>query len=203
MGINPNLSENAVRDMKLIVSACAGINTAYAKLMKHYKHAIYYMILKMVNNKADAEDLTIETFGKAFARLGQYEPGFAFSTWLFRIASNTAIDHLRKNKVPTVPLEITVGSSLTISSEYNYNLISENDTPEETLIKEQNAILLHKAVSNLKPKLQVLIKLRYFKEYSYAEIADELNLPVGTIKVQLSRSRDMLYNMLKNTEMRQ
>jgi len=203
MELNPNLSDNAKRDVELIVAACAGLDSAYTKLMRRYRDAIYYMLLKMVNNKTDAEDLMIETFGKAFARLDQYEPDFAFSTWLFRIAANTAIDHIRKIRVPTVPLEITIGNGVAISPEYNYNLISENDTPEETFIKEQNATLLRKAVSNLKPKFKIVVELRYYKEYSYSEIAEELNLPVGTIKVQLSRSREMLFDMLKQNEMRQ
>jgi RNA polymerase sigma factor (sigma-70 family) len=198
--INPNLSENALRDVQLIVEACSGMNSAFTKLMELYRDAIYFMILRMVHNKTDAEDLTIETFGKAFAGLYKYEPDFAFSTWLFRIASNNAIDFLRKKRVATVPLEITIGNHQSIGSEYNYNLMSDNDSPEDTFIKEQNANLLRKAVSSLKPKYRLLIELRYFKEYSCSEISEELNMPIGTVKVQLFRSREMLFNLLRMTE---
>lgn len=200
MEINPNFSESALRDIQLVKEACSGLESAYTKLMKHYDKAIYFTILKMVNNKTDAEDLTSETFGKAFARLHQYAPDYAFSTWLFRIASNTAIDHLRKKRVATVPLELTIGNSQSLAAEYNYNLISENDSPEEAFIKEQNANLLRKAISTLKPRFQILIELSYFKQYSYSEISEELNLPIGTIKVQLFRSREMLFNLLKRNE---
>jgi len=201
MEINPNLSENARRDVDLVIAARAGDQKAFAQLMKRYKDAIYFMLLKMVNNKTDAEDLAIEAFGKAFSNIHQYEPQFAFSTWLFRIASNNAIDHMRKKKAVTVPLEPIVGNDKSIGIEYNYNIRTDSDTPEEAFIKEQNAKLLRKAVSSLKPRYRTLLELRYFKEYSYAEIAEELNLPLGTVKVQLFRSREMLFDLLKNTEM--
>ena len=201
MEINQNLSENAKRDVELVIAASSGDQKAYAQLLKRYKDAIYFMLLKMVNNKTDAEDLAIEAFGKAFTNIHQYEPNFAFSTWLFRIASNNAIDFLRKKRAVTVPLEPIVGNDESIGIEYNYNIRSDDDSPEEEFIKEQNAKLLHKAVSTLKPRYRTLLELRYFKEYSYSEIAEELNLPLGTVKVQLFRSREMLYDLLKNTEM--
>ena len=201
MEINPNLSDNARHDVELVIAARAGDEKAYSRLMKRYKDAIYFMLLKMVNNKTDAEDLAIEAFGKAFANIHQYEPQFAFSTWLFRIASNNAIDHLRKKRVATVSLEPSLGPDKTMGIEYNYNARTDSDTPEEAFIKEQNAKLLRKAVSTLKPRYRTLLELRYFKEYSYAEIAEELDLPLGTVKVQLFRSREMLFELLKNTEM--
>lgn len=200
MEINPNLSDNARHDVDLVIAASSGDQKAYAQLLKRYKDAIYFMLLKMVNNKTDAEDLAIEAFGKAFTNIHQYEPQFAFSTWLFRIASNNAIDHLRKKRAVTVPLEPTVGNDKTIGIEYNYNMRTEADDPEEKFIKDQNAKLLRKAVDSLKPRYRTLLELRYFKEYSYSEIAEELNLPLGTVKVQLFRSREMLFDLLKNTE---
>ena len=201
MEINPNLSENAKRDVELVIAAGSGDQKAYAQLMKRYKDAIYFMLLKMVNNKTDADDLAIEALGKAFTNIHQYEPNFAFSTWLFRIASNNAIDFLRKKRAVTVPLEPIVGNDESIGIEYNYNIRSDDDSPEEAFIKEQNSKLLHKAVSSLKPRYRTLLELRYFKEYSYSEIAEELNLPLGTVKVQLFRSREMLFDILKNAEM--
>ena len=201
MEVNANLSEKAQRDYMLVQRATEGDQRAYAELMGRYRDAIYYMLLKMVNNSSDAEDLTIEAFGKAFTNISQYEPQFAFSTWLFRIASNNAIDHLRKKRAVTVPLEPVIGNDKVIGIEYNYNIRAESDSPEEAFIKEQNAKLIRKAVSTLKPRYRTLLELRYFKEYSYAEIADELDLPLGTVKVQLFRSREMLFELLKNSEM--
>ena len=201
MEINSNLSENARHDVELVSAARSGDEKAFTQLMKRYQDAIYFMLLKMVNNKTDAEDLVIEAFGKAFTNIHQCEPQFAFSTWLFRIASNNAIDHLRKKRVVTVSLEPSIGNDKSIGVEYNYKIRTDSRTPEETFIKKQNAKLLRKAVSTLKPRYRILLELRYFKEYSYSEIAEELNLPLGTIKVQLFRSREMLFDILKNTGM--
>jgi len=201
MEINPNLSGNAKHDVELVLAAKAGSEKAFFALMQRYKDTIYFMLLKMVNNKTDAEDLTIEAFGKAFTNIHQYTPQFAFSTWLFRIASNNAIDYLRKKKAVTVSLETTNPNDKKPRSEQNINIKAEADTPEDSLIKGQKAIMLRKIVSKLKPRYRTLLELCYFKEYSYEEIAKELNLPLGTVKVQLFRSREMLFDLLKNTEL--
>ena len=201
MEINPNLSENARHDAELINAASAGVEKAFTQLMKRYRDSIYFMLLKMVNNKTDAEDLTIEAFGKAFTNINQYEPQFAFSTWLFRIASNNAIDFLRKKRVVVVPLELADPNDKLGGLEFNYNYHTGSDNPEEVFIKIQDAGLLRKAVTALKPRYRILIEMRYFSEYSYSEISEELNLPLGTVKVQLFRSREMLYNILKKSEL--
>ena len=199
--MNQNLTVNALNDVHLVTAARNGDEKAFSQIMKRYNNAIYFMLLKMVNNKSDAEDLTIEAFGKAFTNLHQYEPQYAFSTWLFRIASNNAIDFIRKKKVNTVPLETTSVGGNSGGFEYNYNARSDEDNPEDAFIKVQNTRGLHVAVAALKPKFRELLELRYFKEYSYAEIAEELGLPLGTVKVQLFRAKEMLYDLLKNTEM--
>ncbi|WP_025863244.1 RNA polymerase sigma factor [Prolixibacter bellariivorans] len=199
MEINPNLSDNARRDLELVRLAREGDEHAFARLMNRYKDAIYFMLLKMVNNRADAEDLTIEAFGKAFTNLHQYSPKFAFSTWLFRIASNNGIDFLRKRRANTVPLDNPDTDRK--DSEYNPNFKSETLSPEEKYIRQQRANILRRMVSRLKPRYRMLVELRYFKEYSYDEIAKELNLPLGTVKVQLFRAREMLFNLLSKTEM--
>jgi len=199
---NPHYSENAKLDTELVIAACSGDERAFALLMARYKDAIYFMLFRMVYSKSDAEDLTIEAFGKAFTNIHQYEPHYAFSTWLFCIASNGAIDHLRKKRVPTVPLESSVQSVQNVGNEYNYNVSTQSDNPEEVYIKEQSGKLLRISVATLKPRFRTLIEMRYFMEYSYAEIANELNQPIGTVKVQLYRSRALLYDLLKNTEIR-
>ncbi len=200
MEINPYFSENARHDAELITAARAGVENAFARLMKRYKDAIYFMLLKMVNNKTDAEDLTIEAFGKAFINIHQYEPRYAFSTWLFSIASNNAIDHLRKKRIAIVPLEPLMENEVNIGIEYNANIQNDDDNPEEAFIRKQNALLLRTAISTLKPRYKTLIEMRYLKEYSYSEISEKLNLPLGTVKVQLFRSREILFDLLKNNE---
>jgi len=197
MKTDTNLTENARRDASLVIAARSGDEKAYAQLMNRYKDAIYFRLLKMVDYKSDAEELTIETFGKAFTNIHQYESQFAFSTWLYSIAFNHALDHLRKKRINTIPLESTLENDEWIGLEYNYNLRSMSDDPEEALIKKQNALFLHKSISCLKPKYRTILEMRYFKEYTYKEIAKELNLPMVTVKVQLYRSREILFEILK------
>ena len=198
MELNPNLSDKAQQDFALVESALKGDEKAFAKLLAKYKDAIYFMLLKMVNNKSDAEDLTIEAFGKAFKNLHQYSPSYAFSTWLFKIASNNCIDFLRKKKGVHVSIENNQDSS---ENEQSVRLKSKDPDPEEKLIRIQKAILLRRIVHKLKPRYRTLVELRYFREYSYEEIAKELSLPLGTVKAQLFRAREMLFKMIESTEM--
>lgn len=199
MEISPNLSEKAKFDLVLVDQAMAGDQKAYAELLDRYKDAIYFMLLKMVNNKSDAEDLTIEAFGKAFKNIHQYTPNYAFSTWLFKIATNNCIDFIRKKKGNLVSIDQAVDDPEGTSSSQTAHLQSSNLDPEEQLIKEQNIKLIQDVVGKLKPRYRKLIELRYFREYSYEEIAEELNLPIGTVKAQLFRSRELLFNILKGT----
>jgi len=195
MEISPNLSEKARHDYKLVKLALAGDEKAYAELLDRYKDAIYYMLLKMVNNKSDAEDLTIEAFGKAFKNIAQYTPNYAFSTWLFKIATNNCIDFIRKKKANLVSLDQTSEDQDSIGTP----LQADTPDPEEDMIKSQRMALTRSVVEKLKPRYKTLVELRYFKEYSYEEIANELNLPIGTVKAQLFRARELLFNILKNT----
>ena len=197
MELNPNLSDKAQQDFALVESALKGDEKAFAKLLSKYKDAIYFMLLKMVNNKSDAEDLTIEAFGKAFKNLHQYSPSYAFSTWLFKIASNNCIDFLRKKKGVHVSIESNPDSN---DNEQTVRLKSKDPNPEEKLIRIQKAILLRRIVHKLKPRYRTLVELRYFREFSYEEIAKELDLPLGTVKAQLFRAREMLFKMIESTE---
>ena len=197
MELNPNLSDKAQQDFALVESALKGDEKAFAKLLSKYKDAIYFMLLKMVNNKSDAEDLTIEAFGKAFKNLHQYSPSYAFSTWLFKIASNNCIDFLRKRKGVYVSIETNQDNN---DNDQSVRLKSGDPDPEEKLIRIQKAILLRRIVHKLKPRYRTLVELRYFREYSYEEIAKELQLPLGTVKAQLFRAREMLFKMIESTE---
>jgi len=200
MELHSNLSVKAQHDYKIVISAISGDQKAYEELFKRYKDAIYYMLLKMVNNKVDAEDLTFEAFGKAFRNLKQYSPKFAFSTWLFKIASNNCIDFLRKRRNNTVSID---GSERDDSERsYVMTLVSDGLNPEQTIVKEQEAKIMRQKVSLLKERYRRLVELRYFKEYSYEEIADELSLPLGTVKAQLFRARELLFKSLQNSEIK-
>ncbi|MBA7545343.1 ECF RNA polymerase sigma factor SigW [subsurface metagenome] len=193
MEVNPNFSEKAQYDFRLVQLAREGDQKAYAELLGRYRDAIYYMLLKMVNNPSDAEDLTIEAFGKAFKNIEQYTPHFAFSTWLFKIASNNCIDFIRKKRGSHISIDQGQEEQDTVSDSIQASTLD----PEENLIKQQKVILTRTIVTKLKPRYRRLIELRYFKEYSYEEIAEELDLPIGTVKAQLFRARELLYNILK------
>lgn len=199
MEVGDNLSEKARYDYKLVVRAVEeGDQNAYAELMDRYRDSIYFMLLKMVNNKDDADDLTIEAFGKAFNRLHQYTPNYAFSTWLFKIASNNCIDFIRKQKKNLMSIDNPISGN--DGDEMTIEIRDKKRNPEEEAIARQKAELMRNVVEKLKPRYRRLIELRYFKEYSYEEIADELDLPLGTVKAQLFRAREFLYNLMKNSK---
>lgn len=199
MEVNPHLTEKALRDYHLVRKAIdAGDQKAYADLLSFYKDSIYFMLLKMTNNPYDADDLTIEAFGKAFKKLHQYTPEYAFSTWLFKIASNNCIDFIRKKKKNTFSMD--KGFDDEAGTELAQSIPSTSLDPEESFIKDQKIQVMREVVEKLKPHYRNLVELRYFKEYSYEEIAKELDLPLGTVKAQLFRAREFLFNILKGSK---
>lgn len=198
---NPNFSPRAKEDYDLVSRALEhNDQTAYAKLMQRYRDSIYFLVLKMVHDPDDADDLTIEAFGKAFNNLDKYSPDFAFSTWLYKIALNNSIDFIRKKRLETLSIdEETENDS---GDSYKMDLQSPILDPEERFIKEQRAKLMRETLDKLNPKYKMLIELRFFDELSYEEIADKMNLPLGTVKAQLFRAKDLLYQILNPTRTR-
>ena len=193
-----HLSDKAQRDYELVQLAIKGNQSAYATLMDRYRESIYYMMLKMVKNADDADDLTIEAFGKAFNRLEQYSPNYAFSTWLFKIASNNSIDFIRKKRIRVTSMDsgITTDDGETIF----FDAKSNTRDPEETIMHKQKVLMMRELVSKLKPRYRLLVEKRYFEELSYEEISVELDLPLGTVKAQLFRARDFLANLMEKTK---
>ncbi len=190
-------SAKAKHDFKLIRAAVENNDgKAYAELMQIYKKPVYHVVLKMVRNPDDAEDLTIEAFAKAFRNLHKFNPEFAFSTWLFRIATNNCIDFIRKNKIKTMSIDSAI--KIDNGDEITIDFRDQNLNPQETTIKNQKIEIMQHVVSRLPDKYQRLVTLRYFDELSYEEIAQELKAPLGTVKAQLHRARELLYDMVKN-----
>jgi RNA polymerase sigma factor (sigma-70 family) len=199
MEITSHLTDKAQRDYVLVQQAMQhGDQKSYAELLHNYRDSLYFMLLKMTNNPVDAEDLTIEAFGKAFKNLHQYTTDYAFSTWLFRIAANNCIDYLRKRK----RMQFTDGINPEGEENDNApaNLPSPNPGPDEVVIAKQKIQMMREVVEKLKPHYRQLVEMRYFRELSYEEIAAEMNLPLGTVKAQLFRAREFLYEILKNSE---
>jgi len=200
MNQNSNLSAKAQQDYKLVEAALKGKGEAFTKLLGKYKDTIYYMILRKVNNINDAEDLTFEAFSKAFKNLPNYSSEFAFSTWLFKIAQNNCIDFLRNKKESTVPLNIDIENN---DNNPVIKLRSKDLDPEQRLIRIQRAILLRRIVGRLHTRYRTLIEYRYFNEYSYEEISKKMSLPLGTVKTQLFRARELLFKMIDLSEMKE
>lgn len=197
MELNANLSPKGKIDFELVCRARdKNDEKAYAELMGKYRDSIYFMMLKMVKNGDDADDLTIEAFGKAFNRIHQYTPKFAFSTWLFRIATNNCIDFIRKKKMVTLSIDKTFDDGE--GGEMSFHLKADMLNPEEKLEKKQKIRIMREIVDQLKPRYRELVVLRYFKELSYEEIATETELPLGTVKAQLFRARNQLYKLMQN-----
>jgi RNA polymerase sigma-70 factor (ECF subfamily) len=194
--LNQKLTEKGQRDFKLVKLALgSGDQYAYAELMNLYRDSLYFTMLKMTGSPHDADDLTIEAFGKAFKNLPQYTPEFAFSTWLFKIATNNCIDFMRKKKRGSFTLNTGIDED-----DMSAQVVTTTANPEEQFINKQKIQLIQQVVKRLKPHYKKLIEMRYFKEYSYDEIAEELNLPLGTVKAQLFRSREFLFNILKHSK---
>lgn len=190
-------TEKAQRDYVLVCRAREeGDQRAYADLMRMYREPLYLMLLKMTNDPTDADDLTIEAFGKAFSSLHLYSPTHAFSTWLFSIATNNCVDFIRKKRLQTVYLDDM--RTCAGDDAYEYPIPSDASNPEEAFIKDQRVQMLREVVKQLKPRYRQLVELRYFEELSYEEIADRLHMPLGTVKVQLFRARDLLHNILSS-----
>lgn len=199
MELIEHLSEKGQYDYKLVQKAITEKDQkAYAELMERYREPIYFMLLKMVNNKDDADDLTVEAFGKAFRRLEQYTPQFAFSTWLFKIATNNAIDFIRKKRIKAISIDqgFQTDDGDTIEISVKDSVLD----PAELLQKEERIRKMRLIVDKLKPRYRKLVEMRYFDEMAYEEIAEELNLPLGTVKAQLFRAREFLFQMMKTTK---
>ena len=196
MEVNANFTENAKNDFQLVLKAKEGSQKAFADLMHRYKDSIYFMSLKMVNNKEDAMDITVETFAKAFEKLDKYQPEYAFSTWLFRVATNNCIDFLRKKKLNTVSIDNMVDDD----DDRPMQIKSDSLNPEESSIKKQQSEELKLLIESLPPRYRNLLTLRYFDELSYEEIAQQLDLPLGTVKAQLFRAKYLLGNIINRID---
>ena len=198
---NSSFSEKAKADYKLVLEARAGNQKAFAELLGKYRDSVYYMIVKMVRNPDDAEDLTIESFGKAFKNIKSYMPSNAFSTWLFKIASNNTIDFLRSNKMQKNNISIDKPrptSDREATSWAENTLTAPIKDPEESMMKEQKEKLMRQVVKQLHDDYRIITEMRYFDEMSYTEIAEKLDLPLGTVKARLFRSRELLLSIVKD-----
>ena len=197
MNDNTCQTEKAKRDYLLLRRALdENDQQAYAELMSLYRDSIFYMLVRMVKNKDDAEDLTLMTFGKAFRYLDKYTPKYACSTWLYRIALNNSIDFLRmKNNMPQYFEEDLYTSNTTSIVDQSEDNMQR--TPEEEIIDKQRLQLLRAAVSELPEKYRKVIELRYYEDLAYEEISERLGLSLSNVKIQIMRAKQMLAQLMQ------
>ncbi|MGE9616515.1 MAG: RNA polymerase sigma factor [Solitalea-like symbiont of Acarus siro] len=192
-----NTSAKRKKDHSLVECALNGDQNAYTIIMRQYHYPIYCMILKIVQNKDDAHDLTMEAFTKAFCNLTKYEKKFAFSTWLYRIAANHSIDFIKKKKIVTISIYIRDDQN---KSDDILEIEEANSlTPEDKYLRKEKNEFMRSIINKLPENYQNLIKLRYLSEYSYNEIAEELKLPLGTVKAKLMRAKKLLLSIFKRS----
>ena len=177
---------------KHIENAKKGDQVAFTFLLDFYWNEVYGFMLKRTENETDAEDITIETFSKAFDKIATYNPEFQFNTWMIAIAKNVHIDLLRKKK-SSLFIDIT-------DQEDNqaYNIADTTPSAEDELITEQNLSQLLQYIKELKPHYQEVIQLRYFQELSYLEISEQLHEPLSNIKIKLLRAKKLLAEIIRD-----
>ncbi len=187
-------NDRTLEDFDLIDRALLNDEKAYAILMERYRRPLYHVIFKMIRNEDDAQDLTIEAFAKAFRNLPNFKKTHSFGNWLFKIGTNSAIDFIRRRKLNTLSINGLQNNS--DGENFTLEVRDSGLDPYEKAIKEQKHEVIRILVEQLPDKYQKLISLRYFKEYSYEEISDEMDLPMGTVKAQLFRAKELLIDII-------
>ncbi len=192
--VRENASSSSLEDDKFVKRAIEGDQDAFKQLMDKYQKPLYFHVLKMVRNHEQVEDLVQEAFMKAFNNLNSYNTNYAFSTWLYRITTNHTIDYLRKKKLKTTSINDPVKTK---DGEMEIQISDDAETDRDIIRKERKKII-HNAINDLPKKYRKVIEMRHLQELSYQEIADHLDLPLGTVKAHIFRAREMLYKELKD-----
>lgn len=181
-------------DSRNIRKALKGDQVAYRAILKKYHDQVYNLLYRMVHDKDEVEDLTQEAFIKAFNSLKNFNEEFAFSTWLYKIATNNCIDYIRKKKLATFSIDKPIESK---DGEYSFEIPDSTYEPDKTLIAGQRTKILEEAVNALPEKYRQVILMRHTEDMDYQEIADALKLPLGTVKAHIFRAREILHKRLR------
>ena len=192
-----NISYQTLRDFTQVDLALAGNQQAYRALFKRYWKQLFFTVNKMIPDKEEARDITMEAFSKAFGNLHRFRKEFGFNTWLYRVAINHSLDHLRRKRLPTTPL-----STFAVEDTYDFFTWGNdqdwgNKNPEEQIIQWQKSIAIHGQLHALPPLLRDIARMRFADAYSYGEIATALGLPMGTVKARIHRARHLLREALE------
>lgn len=187
--------ESRSEDSKLIRAALRGDQEAFQRLMEKYNDAICHLLRRMISSGDEIDDLAQETFIKAFASLKSFNEEYAFSTWLYKIATNNCIDYIRKKKLQTYSIDKPIES---VESDFTFELPDTTYVPDRDIIQRQRSLLIEEAIASLPEKYRRVIILRHTEEKDYSEIAKILHLPIGTVKAHLFRAREMLNKYLRD-----
>jgi RNA polymerase sigma-70 factor (ECF subfamily) len=190
-------SASSLEDLKWVNRASAGDQAAFASLMTKYHQPLYFHVLRMVHYRDLVEDLLQEIFTKAFDNIHSFNPSYAFSTWLYRIATNHTIDHLRKKRLRTMSLDEPIQTK---DGEMKLEVADDSEFTDEGIQYQQRAKIIREAIDLLPPRYKEVIQMRHMEEKSYQEIAEMLDLPLGTVKAHIFRARELLYKHLKDRE---
>ena len=193
--LSPPLS--GLADPAVVELARKGSEAAYRELLTRYERPVFSLIFRMVRDREMAEDLAQETFIKVLNNLDRYSPEFKFSSWLFKIANNLTIDHLRRRRVDTISIE---GSPDAVTAESaratSIAVVSGNESPLEELESRELGTAIERAIGKLRPEYRACIMLRHVEDKSYEEIAEIVKLPLGTVKTYIHRARHELRTAL-------
>jgi len=193
--LSPARIESRKQDLALINAAIGGDQLAFRELMKKYRDSIFNLIFRIIRDRTQVEDLTQETFVKAFASLRNFNREYAFSTWLYKIATNSSIDYIRKKKLHTMSINKPISHE---DSDYSIELPDSTYEPDKVIIRDQKSVIIAEAISQLPPKYRKVIVMRHTEERDYAEIAKMLKIPIGTVKAHIFRARELLYKYLRD-----
>jgi RNA polymerase sigma-70 factor (ECF subfamily) len=188
-------SASSEQDRALVEAALRGDQRAYERLVAKYRDALRRHVGRLVRDAAEVDDLVQEAFIKAFASLPSYSADYAFSTWLYKIATNHAIDYLRRKKLPTYSIDKPLQTK---DGELQVELPDTTYRPDRHIVADQRNALIAEAIAQLPEKYHRVIVMRHQQERSYEEIATELDLPLGTVKAHIFRARALLYKYLKD-----
>ena len=188
-------SSSSLQDDHWVVLAVKGDEKAYSELTQKYQKPLYFHVRKMIRNPDFAEDLVQDIFLKAFKSLKNYKNDYAFSTWLYRIATNHTIDYLRKIKLET----LSIHADDSDDTHATIQLADEDSFTDEPMIRLERKNKVHEAIDQLPEKYREVILKRHIEEKSYQEIAEEMDIPLGTVKAHIFRARELLYKYMKDT----
>ena len=194
----PGKDLQSLSDQEVVALARTGKDAAYREILRRYERPVFSLIYRMVRDRALAEDLAQDTFVKALNALGSYRPEFKFSSWVFKIANNVAIDQLRRRELDTLSLDGAPGARTAEEVEATaLQAVDRTETPLAELESRELGSRIEQAIGRLRPEYRSCILLRHVEGRSYEEIAEALDLPLGTVKTYIHRARIELREYLE------